>query len=125
VHHFPGRRSRGSGDLKPPDEEIARNRRWLEAEVRLLAPAIVIALGQQPAAVLLERYSGKRIRRLIDVAGVPLHCHIAGVDVQVIAVHHPSGAFQHSASGEAYKRAASHIRRVLRTAVARAGARPA
>ena len=113
AHYFPGRHERGSGDVKPPAEELARNRRWLETEVRLIKPAIVIALGQQPTAVFLERYGGRRVKRLLDVAAVPFPCRVVGIEVQLIAVHHPSGAFQHPSSREIYKRAAAHVRRIL------------
>jgi hypothetical protein len=54
-----------------------------------------------------------RMKRLIDVAGVPFPCSIVGVGVQLIAVHHPSGAFQHPSSRAAYERAAAHVRRIL------------
>jgi uracil-DNA glycosylase family 4 len=113
VHYFPGRRADGKGDLKPSAEEIARSQRWLETEISLVQPAIVIALGRQPAVVFLQRYGGKRIKRLVDVAGMPLPCEVAGIDVQLIAIHHPSGAFQHPAAGPTYGRAVSHVQWIL------------
>jgi uracil-DNA glycosylase family 4 len=115
VHYFPGRNRRGSGDMRPPRDEVARSRRWLEAEVRLIRPVIVIALGVHPASVFLERYGGPRIKRLIDIAGVPIACRVAGMDVQMIAVHHPSGAFQHRSAAETYEHAAAHVRQLLRS----------
>jgi len=113
VHFFPGRRVSGSGDLKPLAQEIARNRRWFEAEVRLLQPSIVIALGGLAASEFLEHYARRRINRLGDVAGIPSRSQVAGFALQFIAVHHPSGAFQHPSSRETYQQAAAHVQRIL------------
>ncbi len=43
---FPGRNPRGAGDLRPPARSVANCSRWLEAELELLQPAAIIAVGQ-------------------------------------------------------------------------------
>ncbi len=110
THYFPGRSTKGAGDIKPSAEEIARNWMWFEREIRLVRPLIVVALGQQAASSLLSRFAERSIKRLIDVVATPIHCIVYGHEVQLIAVHHPSGAFQHPASHEVYERAGKAIR---------------
>ena len=43
---FPGRNLRGTGDLRPPPAGIANCAHWLEAEMRLLRPRVLILVGQ-------------------------------------------------------------------------------
>jgi uracil-DNA glycosylase family 4 len=114
AHYFPGRKQRGTGDVRPSLKEIERSRRWLETELRLIEPAVVIVLGKTPANVFLERYTGRAIKRLSNVAGIPFQCRVVGRDLPLIPVHHPSGAFQHPSARSGYARAAAHVRQILR-----------
>jgi uracil-DNA glycosylase len=43
---FPGRNPTGAGDLRPPARSVANCSSWLEAELALLQPAAIIAVGQ-------------------------------------------------------------------------------
>ena len=43
---FPGRNASGAGDLRPPPAAIANCAHWLDAELRILKPKVVIAVGQ-------------------------------------------------------------------------------
>jgi uracil-DNA glycosylase len=43
---FPGRNSTGTGDLRPPPAAIANCAHWLENELRILKPRVVIPVGQ-------------------------------------------------------------------------------
>jgi uracil-DNA glycosylase len=82
---FPGKNPRG-GDRVPSDVEVERCRPWLEREIELLEPALIIPVGRLaieqflPARPLVEHigkaWSIKRGRRSIDVIPLP----------------HPSGA---------------------------------
>jgi uracil-DNA glycosylase family 4 len=113
AHYFPGRKTHGTGDAKPVRAEVVRSRRWLETELRLIEPAVVIALGKEPATAFLGRYAGRSVNRLTDVAATPIQCRVPGRDVQLIAVHHPSGAFQHPSSRETYESAAGALCEIL------------
>ena len=42
---FPGRNAAGTGDLRPPAAGIANCAHWLETELRLLKPKVVIPVG--------------------------------------------------------------------------------
>ncbi len=50
---FPGRNKNGNGDLKPPPAAVANCAHWLDAELRLLKPRVVILVGQMAIARFL------------------------------------------------------------------------
>jgi uracil-DNA glycosylase len=43
---FPGRNAAGTGDLRPPPAGIANCAHWLDAELRMLEPSVLIPVGQ-------------------------------------------------------------------------------
>lgn len=43
---FPGRNAAGTGDLRPPTAGIANCAHWLDAELRMLEPRVLIPVGQ-------------------------------------------------------------------------------
>jgi uracil-DNA glycosylase family 4 len=43
---FPGRNARGTGDLRPPPAAVANCAHWLDAELRMLKPKVLIPVGQ-------------------------------------------------------------------------------
>ncbi len=43
---FPGRNATGSGDLRPPSGAIANCAHWLDAELRILKPQMLVLVGQ-------------------------------------------------------------------------------
>src|SRR6266853_3981190 len=51
----PGRNPRGNGDRRPSPQEVALCRPFLEAELRLLRPKVVLLVG----AMAIETYFGK------------------------------------------------------------------
>ena len=83
---FPGKHPKGSGDRVPDEEEIANCAPWMEREIALLRPALVIpvgklAIGQFVTAEKLSEVIGRRIRLARS-----------GVEFELIALPHPSGA---------------------------------
>lgn len=63
VMRFPGRRGEGFGDIVPTATEIDASWTWIERELALFAPRVVIALGGQAATQLLGRYSNTKVNR--------------------------------------------------------------
>ena len=43
---FPGRNKQNTGDLRPPPAGIANCAHWLDSELRLLSPKVLIPVGQ-------------------------------------------------------------------------------
>jgi uracil-DNA glycosylase len=50
---FPGRNAPNTGDLKPPPAGIANCAHWLDAELQLLKPKVLIPVGQMAIARFL------------------------------------------------------------------------
>ena len=81
---FPGSGERG--DLKPSRQQVANCSSWLEQELVLVKPAVLIPVGQ----LAIERFLGKA--KLDGIIGRQFRRRIAGRDVVVIPLPHPSGA---------------------------------
>ncbi len=76
---FPGRHPKG-GDRRPPSRAMANCASWLEAELELLRPRVVIAVGQ----LAIERFLGRG----------PLEDRVGrrfGRQPVVVPLPHPSG----------------------------------
>jgi uracil-DNA glycosylase family 4 len=78
----PGRSPSGRGDRTPTPAEAALCRPWLDAELRLLSPRLVLCVGGMAARHLLG------ITRLTEHVGD----RIAFGEAVAIALPHPSGA---------------------------------
>jgi uracil-DNA glycosylase family 4 len=50
---FPGRNAAGNGDLKPPPAAVANCAHWLDAELRIVKPKVLILVGQMAIARFL------------------------------------------------------------------------
>jgi len=84
---FPGKAAAGGGDRVPSREEIATCRAWMQAEMDLIRPKLVIAVGRLAIAQLL----GHPPDKLAGVVGDVRHARFLGHDVDWIALPHPSG----------------------------------
>jgi len=83
---FPGK-AKGGGDRVPSPDEIARCRQHLTREVELLRPRLLIPVGKLAIAQLFPD-----VESLAQVVGRPRRGALAGVEFDVIALPHPSGA---------------------------------
>jgi uracil-DNA glycosylase len=82
---FPGKAT-GGGDRVPSADEIKQCSRHLRAEIRLLAPRLVIPIGKLAIEQLFE------IDKLTEIIGDTRIATFAGQTFDVIALPHPSGA---------------------------------
>jgi uracil-DNA glycosylase len=85
---FPGK-APGGGDRRPDREEVARCRPFLERETVALKPELVIPVGTLAIAEVLHTPADAK---LSDIVGTKQRIRYHGVDVDVIALPHPSGA---------------------------------
>jgi uracil-DNA glycosylase len=83
---FPGK-AKGGGDRKPDKQEIANCIGYVRAEVEILKPKLVIPVG----ALAIEQVLG-RAQKLAAVVGTVERSVYHGLDIDVIALPHPSGA---------------------------------
>lgn len=82
---FPGKRP-GGGDRVPTPIEIENCSGWLDAELALIAPRLVIAAGKLAIEQFLPR------DRLDALVGRVHRSSRAGVEFDVLPLPHPSGA---------------------------------
>lgn len=82
---FPGK-APGGGDRRPDREEIGRCQRFLSREVQILRPDLIIPVGGLAIEQVLA-HKGP----LVDVIGVQRRVRYHEVEVDVIALPHPSG----------------------------------
>ena len=84
---FPGKSAKGGGDRVPSSEEIARCSRHLQHELQLLRPRLVIPVGKLAIAQVAPE-----VDQLAQIVGTRRRTELAGVELDIIALPHPSGA---------------------------------
>ena len=82
---FPGKRPRG-GDRVPDPTEIAACAPWLEEELRLLRPRLLIPVGKLAISRWLP------VNRLAEVVGTQHRIRVHDRPIDVVPLPHPSGA---------------------------------
>ncbi len=87
---FPGKAEKG-GDRVPAPDEIERCSRHMASEVRILKPQLVIPVGKLAIAQLLGPEAAKDMQ-LKDIVGIVQRVSIAGHELDMIPLPHPSGA---------------------------------
>jgi uracil-DNA glycosylase len=86
---FPGRTKTG-GDRVPNREEIANCAKWLDEEIAIIRPRLIIALGK----LAMSRFLDMKKRKLVDVVGNFHNSPYPSLpeDCQILPLPHPSGA---------------------------------
>jgi uracil-DNA glycosylase len=82
---FPGRNAAG-GDRVPDAKEIANCSRWLESELAILRPSLVIPIGKLAIQQFLA------VEKLSEVIGKKFVMRYRGHRFDLIPLPHPSGA---------------------------------
>ena len=82
---FPGKNAAG-GDRVPSPAEIARCSGWLDAELQILQPELVLPVGKLAIAQFLP------VQPLVGMIGSRFRTERAGVAFDLIPLPHPSGA---------------------------------
>lgn len=87
---FPGKAEKG-GDRVPAPDEIERCSRHMASEIRILQPRLVIPVGKLAIAQLVGPEVAKDLQ-LKDIVGTVQRVTLAGHELDMIALPHPSGA---------------------------------
>lgn len=82
---FPGKKPKG-GDRVPAPEEIDNCSGWMEAELTLLRPQLIIPVGKLAISRFLT------FSKLADVIGSIHHLQVQGRPTELLPLPHPSGA---------------------------------
>lgn len=85
---FPGKNPKG-GDRVPDADEIERCAPWLDAEIAMLKPALVLAIGRLAISRFLDMK--RSFKKLDEVVGRLHTSERAGVTLDVLPLPHPSG----------------------------------
>ncbi len=82
---FPGKNPKG-GDRVPDSEEILNCSRWLDQEMRILKPKLVISVGKLAASQFLE------FSKLNEIVGQVFALENEHTHFDLVCLPHPSGA---------------------------------
>jgi len=82
---FPGKNPKG-GDRVPNKQEIETCSQWLNAEIDLLQPKLMIPVGKLAISQYME------VNKLVDVIGKKFNQPVFGNAMDIIPLPHPSGA---------------------------------
>ncbi|ODB84868.1 uracil-DNA glycosylase [Candidatus Thiodiazotropha endoloripes] len=82
---FPGKNPKG-GDRVPSKTEIANCRRWLDREIELLQPKLLLPVGKLAISQFLD------VDKLADIIGKQHRLGLSHGDTDLIPLPHPSGA---------------------------------
>jgi uracil-DNA glycosylase len=83
---FPGKNSQG-GDRVPSKEEAAECSTWLRAEINILRPGLVIAVGK----LAIGQFLGE-LPMLTELVGKTVSVEKFGTTFDLVPLPHPSGA---------------------------------
>jgi uracil-DNA glycosylase len=83
---FPGKNAIG-GDRVPSRQEVLLCGRWLNAELSILQPGLVLTVGKLALAQFLHE-----LPRLTEIVGRTIRIEKRGHSFDLIALPHPSGA---------------------------------
>jgi len=82
---FPGKNPKG-GDRVPDAGEIENCSVWVNNEIKLLSPSLIIPVGKLAIAQYME------VNKLVDVVGRKIQVSIGNKQIDMIPLPHPSGA---------------------------------
>jgi len=82
---FPGKKP-GGGDRVPDRQEIANCSAWLQSEIKLLEPRLILPVGKLAIAQFMP------VNKLDALVGQRHRIEVLGREADVIPLPHPSGA---------------------------------
>lgn len=97
---FPGKNKAGGGDREPTPDEIENCRKFLEAEVKVIKPKVILAVGKLAIREVLGPEIFKKSSKLDEVIGKKFFIHYHGQPVHVVPLPHPSGISTWHKSGK-------------------------
>lgn len=107
---FPGKAKSG-GDRIPDAEEILRCASHLKAELEILRPRLILAVGKLAISQVLGREKFGPTTKLTEVVGKIMEATYHGIKADVICLPHPSGlsSWHKTEPGKTLLREALHL----------------
>lgn len=112
---FPGKNKAKTGDRVPDRVELNNCRRYINAEIQILKPKILVAVGK----LAIEEILGRKVK-LDDVVGETFEMELNGHKLLVIPLPHSSGrsTWIHSENGKrGLKRAIGQLKALYECSV--------
>lgn len=82
---FPGKNPKG-GDRVPSELEVQNCATWLNAELKLVRPQLLLPVGKLAISQFIK------VSKLNDIIGQRHSCDVFGTQTDVVPLPHPSGA---------------------------------
>jgi DNA polymerase len=102
------------GGRMPLPREIENCSPFLDEEIALLKPRVVILMGRHSTQAFFRRYLGQTVVKLADVAGGRHDAIASGVSLSAFAVPHPSPLVPMKAERQTlYRRVATDVAALL------------
>lgn len=111
LQHYPGRSA--GGDRRPLKAERDKCAPWLERELALVRPKVVVLLGSLAASDFLERYGIPPLRMSDEAWGRPHRCEVQGRPVIAVPVPHFASRMPRDRRRRFLKRADSVLQSIL------------
>lgn len=110
---FPGKAPSGKGDRAPNAAEIANCAEYLRAEIEVIRPELILAVGKVAIAEVLAAAGVTKDSPLESLVGRKLRTSFHGHEAEVIPLPHPSGVsrWPHSEPGKSRLAAALELLR--------------
>lgn len=91
VQHYtgPGRQ----GDRPPSRQEREQYADWLDRELALIAPKVIVLLGSTAIKAFFKQYLNKSAQPLVEIGGMEFLFDHHGRRISVFAVYHPAHRF--------------------------------
>ncbi len=82
---YPGKNTNGSGDRVPSETEIKKCSQWLNSEIKILKPKLIIPLGKLAISQFIK------FSKLSEVIGKKIVYKKNNYLIDIVALPHPSG----------------------------------
>jgi uracil-DNA glycosylase len=111
LQRYPGRSAAGGGDRRPTRGEVANCAEWLDAELRVVRPRVILLLGKESATYFLRAHG----RAAWPQWGAAHSLDINGSRAVAFVVYHPAYRRRQPELVDAlYASVARRARRLLR-----------
>jgi uracil-DNA glycosylase family 4 len=91
---------RPPGNRDPRDEEIRACTPYLEEQIRIIEPEVIVTLGRHSSRYILS-FLPVEFDRITDIRGTVYSCSLFGHPVRLIPTLHPAAALYNPAYREA------------------------
>lgn len=90
IHCFPGKSKKGNGDISPNRAEIKTCWHYLEQEIEIINPKVIIAFGKSSSSILFNMITNERLENLSDIMGKSKKWSVGKTKMDIFFLPHPT-----------------------------------